>query len=376
MADCGGPVNDGEVGQCNGSAVARRDHLSCASHSTEAYFRAAAAALTMRSDTSEPDMSETLLKRHYGLTASIANLCSEVERTVEAKLMDGRRLILKTSTRPEALDSFRFQTGAIAGLQGAAGFVAPTVLRTSTGALMFEQEGVCGYLQTRIEGIPLHQTMHSPDLLFRTGRALARLDLALAQVNVLAAHRPVLWHVGCWSRLLELERYLPRGGIADSVRTAMAEYVGFVEPQIPNVVWQVTHNDPSPFNMIVTGQGVGFIDFGDGCWSPRIQDLAIAASHVVTDPTLALGGAEHLIAGYASVTPLSRLEARLLVGLMRARQSALILINCWRSQLFPAEAEYIKKNVARAERGLSILTPLDVTSGEAAVVAAASSFLP
>lgn len=110
-------MNDGEVGQCNGSAVARRDH-SCASHSTEAYFRAAAAALTMRSDTSEPDMSETLLKRHYGLTASIANLCSEVERTVEAKLMDGRRLILKTSTRPEALDSFRFQTGAIAGLQG------------------------------------------------------------------------------------------------------------------------------------------------------------------------------------------------------------------------------------------------------------------
>jgi len=330
----------------------------------------------MRSDASEPDISATLLKRHYGLTGSIANLCSEVERTVEVNLMDGRRLILKTSTRPEALDSFRFQTGAMAGLEGAAGFVAPTVLRTSAGALMFEQEGVCGYLQTRIEGIPLHQAMHSPDLLFRTGRALARLDLALAQVNVLAAHRPVLWHVGCWSRLLELEQYLPRGGIADSVRTAIAEYVGFVEPQISNVVWQVTHNDPSPFNMIATGQGVGFIDFGDGCWSPRIQDLAIAASHVVTDPSLALGGAEHFIAGYASVIPLSRLEARLLVGLMRARQSALILVNCWRSHLFPAEAQYIKKNVARAERGLSILTPLDVTSGEVAVVAAASSSLP
>jgi hypothetical protein len=54
----------------------------------------------------------------------------------------------------------------------------------------------------------------------------------------------------------------------------------------------------------------------------------------------------------------------------------LMLVNCWRSHLFPAEAQYIKKNVARAERGLSILTPLDVTSGEAAVVAAASSSLP
>ncbi|MDH2406158.1 phosphotransferase [Bradyrhizobium sp. SSUT18] len=344
--------------------------------STEAYFRTAAAMLAIRPGSSEPDMSAALLKRHYGLTGSIATLSSEVERTVEVDLSEGRRLVLKTSTRPEAIDSFRFQTAAIAGLQGAAGFVAPEVLRTNNGALMFEQEGVCGYLQTRIEGIPLHQATPTPDLLFRTGRALARLDSALDLVSVPAAYRPVLWHVGCWSRLTELEQYLPCRTIADSVRVAMGEYVEFVEPEISNVAWQVTHNDPSPFNVMVTGQGMGFIDFGDGCWGPRIQDLAIAASHVVNDPTLPLGGAEHLIAGYASVITLSALEARLLVGLMRARQCALILVNYWRSHLFPANAQYIKKNVARAEHGLSILTPLGVASGEAAVLAAMSSFQP
>jgi Ser/Thr protein kinase RdoA (MazF antagonist) len=350
--------------------------MDLALQSTEAYFRAAAAILAMRPGSSEPDMSAALLKRHYGLTGSIATLSSEVERTVEVNLSEGRRLILKTSTRPEAVDSFRFQAAAIAGLRGADGFVAPEVLRTNNGALMFEQEGVCGYLQTRIEGIPLHQTTPTPDLLFRTGSALARLHLTLDLVSVPAAHRPVLWHVGCWSRLTELEQYLPCRTIADSVRVAMGEYVEFVEPQISNVAWQVTHNDPSPFNVMVTGQGMGFIDFGDGCWGPRIQDLAIAASHVVKDPTLPLGGAEHLIAGYASVIALSALEARLLVGLMRARQCALILVNYWRSHLFPADAQYIKKNVARAEHGLSILTPLGVASGEAAVLAATSSFQP
>jgi hypothetical protein len=112
---------------------------------------------------------------------------------------------------------------------------------------MFEEEGICEFLQTRLEGIPLHRVMRTPDLLFRTGRALALLDLALAQVKVPAAHRPVLWHVGCWSRLMELEQYLPSGSVADCVRAAMAEYLEFVEPQISNVVWQVTHNDPSPF---------------------------------------------------------------------------------------------------------------------------------
>jgi Ser/Thr protein kinase RdoA (MazF antagonist) len=350
--------------------------MDLALKSTEAYFRAAAAILAMRPGSSEPDMSAALLKRHYGLTGSIATLSSEVERTVEVNLSEGRRLILKTSTRPEAVDSFRFQAAAIAGLQGAAGFVVPEVLRTNTGALMFEQEGVCGYLQTRIEGIPLHQAMPTPDLLFRTGSALARLHLTLNLVSVPAAHRPVLWHVGCWSRLTELEQYLPCRTIADSVRVAMEEYVEFVEPQISNVAWQVTHNDPSPFNVMVTCRGMGFIDFGDGCWGPRIQDLAIAASHVVKDPALPLGGAEHLIAGYASVIALSALEARLLVGLMRARQCALILVNYWRSHLFPADAQYIKKNVARAEHGLSILTPLGVASGEAAVRAAMSSFQP
>lgn len=342
---------------------------------SEAYFRAAAAVLAMRPESSAPDMSAALLERHYGLTGSITTLSSEVERTAEVKLPDGRRLILKTSTGPEAVDSFRFQAAAIAGLQGAAGFVVPEVLRTSSGALTFEHEGACGYLQTQLAGIALHRAASTPDLLFRAGSALARLDRALAKVDVPAARRPVLWHVGCWPRLTELEQYLP-AYIAESVLVAMAEYREFVEPQISNVAWQITHNDPSPFNMMVAGQDIGFIDFGDGCWSPRIQDLAIAASHVVADPSLPLGGAEHLIAGYASVIALSTLEARLLVGLMRARQSALILVNYWRSHLFPADAQYIKKNVARAERGLSILAPLGAASGEAAVLAAMSSSLP
>ncbi|UPK31187.1 phosphotransferase enzyme family protein [Bradyrhizobium sp. 195] len=356
--------------------IATVDQLSCASASTETYFRAAAAVLAMRSDSSGPDISAALLKLHYGVTGSIATLSSEIERTVEVNIPGGRRCILKTSTRPEAVDSFRFQASALAGLEEAVGFAAPAVLRTSSGELMFEEEGVCGFLQTRLEGIPLHKVIRTPDLLFRTGRALALLDLALAQVRVPAAHRPVLWHVGCWSRLMELAPYLPSGSVADCVRAAMAEYLEFVEPQISNVVWQVTHNDPSPFNMIVTGRGLGFIDFGDGCWSPRIQDLAIAASHFVSDPSLPLGGAEHLIGGYASVIALSPLEASLLVALMRARQSALILVNYWRAHLFPADAQYIKKNVARAEHGLSILAPLDVAMGEAAVLTAVSSSSP
>ena len=355
---------------------------SGAARSSDAYFRAAAAMLATQPDPEEQDQSAAQLKRHYGLTGTITTLSSEVERTADILLPEGRRLILKTSSRPEATDSFRFQATAQSGLDGAKGFVVPKVLSTRSGSLTFEAGGIRGYLQTRIEGSPLHQLPPTPDLLFRAGRSLALLDHALKQIEPPAAHRPVLWHIGCWPHLMSFAPHLPPGLVADQVGAAMAHYADVIAPEIASLDWQVTHNDASPFNMMATDQGIGFIDFGDGGWNPRIQDLVIAASHMVTDPSLPLGGADQLIAGYNAIIPLSGLEARLLVGLldeaipvvrgglMRARQSALILINYWRSHLFPAEAAYINKNVARAERGLLILSQLDAASAEAAVLAA------
>ncbi|WP_242528459.1 phosphotransferase [Novosphingobium sp. PY1] len=336
-----------------------------------AYFQAAAERLAMLPDASEPDVPVLLLEQHYGQQGALTALSSEVERTFDARLADGRAFILKTSSRPQALESFQFQSAALAGLRGADGVMAPEVIDTLSGGLMFEHEGGCGYLQTRMDGIPLHMVPRTPEILREVGAALARLNLAMKDTDPPAARRPVLWNIACWPWLVELERYLSKGRTAKLVRSAMAEYIRDISPHIADLDWQVTHNDPSPFNMIDTGKGIGFIDFGDGGWNPRVQDLAIAAGHFVIDPRTPLGGAEHVIAGYASLAPLSELEASLLLGLMRARQSALVLINNWRSHLFPAAAPYIMKNVKRAEQGLAVLALLDVSSGEAAIRAAA-----
>lgn len=321
----------------------------------------------MLPDALDPELPRRTLAKHYGLSARVEALSSEVERTFEATLADGSRLILKTSSRPQALESFRFQSATLAGLDGAAGVIAPKVVSTRSGALTFEEGGVGGYLQTKIDGIALHKAPATPGALYDVGAALARLHLALAAIEAPAAKRPVLWNITCWPHLAELEQYLPEGDRADRVRAAMAGYRLSVEPRIAGLDWQITHNDPSPHNMILTAEGLAFIDFGDGGWNPRVQDLAIAAGHFVTDPALPLGGSEHLIAGYASLIRLSGLEAQLLAGMMQARHAAMILINTWRARLFPADARYITKNVARSERGLAILSRLDAPAGEAAV---------
>lgn len=232
---------------------------------------------------------------------------------------------------------------------------------------MFRDGETCGYLQTRLDGAALHEAPQTPVLAFRTGQALARLNRALARCEATHGRRPVLWHIGCWTRLPELGAHLADGSTAGLVRDAMADYAAFVAPNLAALDWQVTHNDPSPHYMLATEKGTGFIDFGAGGWNPMLQDLAIAAGHMVADPTLPLGGAEHLIAGYAAAIPLTDLDQRMLVGLMRARQGALVLVNAWRSHLFPQDAAYINKNVARAERGLAILSRRDARAAEAAV---------
>ena len=237
--------------------------------SSEAFFRAAAAVMATQPSEVAQDLPARLLASHYGLNGSINVLSSEIERTTEVSLLDGSRLILKTSARPEAIDSFRFQSEAIAALEGASGFVTPRVVRTGGGTLMFREDGVSGYLQTRLLGSSLHEAPRTSELLYEAGKALGMLDLALRPANLPAMHRPILWHIGCWPKLLELERHLPSAQIAESVRLAMASFSDFIAPQLGNVAWQVVHNDPSPFNTLVTDDGIGFIDFGDGCWGAQ-----------------------------------------------------------------------------------------------------------
>ncbi|SMD01276.1 Ser/Thr protein kinase RdoA involved in Cpx stress response, MazF antagonist [Fulvimarina manganoxydans] len=338
---------------------------------SQSHVEAAMSALATSPGILEIDALGALLWRHYGLSGEIEILSSEVEQTAEIRFPTGERLIFKTAREKPAVESFRFQSAALSALEGSKGFVAPTIIRTLDGAAMFEEAGASGYLQSLVEGVPLHREARSPDLLDRCGRALAHLDRALAVHDDLpGARRPVLWHIGCWPRLIELERHLPEGEMGQAVARAMRDYLRRVEPALCDVPWQVTHNDPSPFNTLAAGERIAFIDFGDGGFGPQIQDLAIAASHQVADPASPLGGAEHLIAGYASILPLSKLETTLLVGLMKARQSALILINHWRASLFPGETAYIMKNVARAKTGLAILDRLSPGEGEAAVRAA------
>lgn len=336
----------------------------------EAEFRAAAALLASSPYAPAADLPSEMLDRHYGVAGSVSVLASEFERTLGVDVGGGQRLILKLSDRPEAWDSFRFQSAVLRKLEKASDLQLPRVLETVEGKDMFGDGDVSGYVQTGIIGTPLHALEPTGRLMWQVGASLGQLGRGLGGVDAPACDRPVLWQIGMWPWLKEFRPSLPSGPTADLVEAALANYLLCIEPHVGELDWQITHNDPSPFNMFQTDGGIAFIDFGDGGWNPRIQDLVIAASHFVTDANQPLGGASPIIAGFHAVQPLTPLEMRLLVGMIRARQAALILINYWRAEIFPQEAQYIKKNVRRAETGLMILSALGAEAAERAVHAA------
>lgn len=340
-------------------------------HSSQ-YFEAAKTVLATPPGAWPPQLA-AVLARHYGWTGTIDPVSSEAEQTALLERPGTAPLILKISSRPEGAESFRFQSAMLAGLEASNGFDVPRLIRTDRGQAGFEEDGLTGYVQTAVKGVQLSRAAIGSRQLHQAGRALGALDTALAGLVLPGQDRPVLWNIRCWPGVLEFLPYIADASTADLVRDAMQRYLEAALPLLPELPWQVTHNDPSPHNMFVDGDQIAFIDFGDGGWAPRLQDLAVAASHFVLDPASALGGAEALIAGYAVVLPLSPLDARMLVPLIRARQAALILVNAWRATLFPADADYINKNVGRAKNGLSILARLGASDAATAVLAAAAT---
>lgn len=145
--------------------------------------------LTIRPQRVETGFLGDVLNRHYGVEGSISLLNSEVEHTVEVELPAGNRLILKTSSEPQALESFRFQSSTIAKLGADPDFIVPQILATSTGTLMFEEPRICGYVQSRLDGRPVSEMTISPDLLYKAGRGLWKIG-SCASPNRGSRHSP------------------------------------------------------------------------------------------------------------------------------------------------------------------------------------------
>ena len=170
------------------------------------------------------------------------------------------------------------------------------------------------------------------------------------------ADHVLLWDIRQFPRLAPLVPALPADlqagaqAFADRFRDSIA-------PSLAPLPTQVVHADFNPHNLLTDLKDptriTGILDFGDMVRTPRICDLAVAASYLV-NPQDPLSLLVPLVTAYHARLPLLREEIALLPDLITARMLITLTISSWRAARHPENADYIQRNAASARAGLKV----------------------
>jgi Ser/Thr protein kinase RdoA (MazF antagonist) len=319
------------------------------------------AILTLPPPALAPETLAGHLARHWGLSGRLTPLTSERDLNHRLDCKAGS-FVLRLTNPAEPAEMTDFQTRA--HLHVAArdpGLPVQRLVPMTDGSPVLALPEGRLRLFTWLPGTPLAHLPSGPGQTRAIGEALARLDAALEDYHHPAADHVLLWDI---RQLPALSRQVPALTDPDLRAEAgafIADFTARVSPVLYRLPRQVCHADFNPHNLLADPQDparlTGILDFGDMVRTPRICDLAVAASYRMAgeDPLDHLAA---LVSGYASHLPPTRDETALLYDLIQARMMATLVITAWRAALYPGNAGYILRNAPSARRGLAALRAL------------------
>ncbi len=320
-----------------------------------------------------PNIEEAAVARsvgeQFGLEGEYSTLVSERDQNFLLRTAGGRRFLVKVTSAVEDAATTDFQIAALQHVENAGGVLAPRVVPTvggdSSGELIGGGKTHRLRVMTWVEGEQLEKSHIDAALAGQFGNALAGLDLALQGFTHPGEKPALLWDLQRVRELRDLLDAVDDPAVKDGVARVIDDYENHVVPALPSLRAQVIHSDANPENVLVTEEGLGFIDFGDIIKAPLVFDVAIAASYMRVpgdDPTALI---EPFIAGYHAVVPLHAVETGLLFDLIRARLTTTVTLLYWRLQARPDNDPYRQKALDIEGRAGKFLTALD-TLGRAA----------
>jgi hydroxylysine kinase len=302
------------------------------------------------------------LRDHWGLTGSLVPLASERDQNHRLETAGGQYTV-KLANPAEPAGVTGCQTLALVHCAAVApDLPVPRVVPTRGGAhLARTPDGILRVL-TWCPGVTLAQLPPGPALAARIGRALGRLDVALAGFQHPASDHSLLWDIRNAADLAPLIPSLPEDLVPVADRF-LGRFATEIAPALAGCPRQVIHGDFNPHNLLADPGDptrlTGIIDFGDMTLSHRICDLAVAASYLAgfPDPVPQLA---QLVAGYRAECDLTAAELALLPDLITARLITTLTITAWRAARYPENAAYILRNAPAARAGLAALAHGDV----------------
>ena len=215
---------------------------------------------------------------------------------------------------------------------------------------------------TYLDGEPLGARPRDLSAMHALGALHASLASAIAAIGD-AASPPLLGSPTPWN-LLAVELYAPLIDHVtdDDVRRAVSAVVDEARdallPAARALPALLAHNDLHGDNVLVSSDPFaisGVLDFGDMTRTPRVADLAVAASYArgrVGDAGEPWAAARAYVFGFETEQPLTDDEHALLPGLVVLRVAQRAILNSAIAAANPAAAEYASRNLSAIARDL------------------------
>ncbi|MBO0723952.1 MAG: aminotransferase class III-fold pyridoxal phosphate-dependent enzyme [Blastocatellia bacterium] len=287
----------------------------------------------------------------YGLDAAAFALPSERDQNFLLRDRSGAQYVLKIANALEDRAFLEAQQQAIALIAERAPS-GQRIERTKSSDLLTEVLSASGmkhfvWMVTWLPGLPLGELKrHSPELLRDLGRAVGRIDRALADFDHPfdhpAIHRHFHWDLANGlNAIREYESLIDDAETRTLVNKFVAEFERAVEPILRRLRKSAIHNDANDYNVIVAGRSVaGLIDFGDMIYSFTVADLAVAIAYAILDKPDPLAAAAEIVKGYYAEYTLNDDELAALFGLARLRLCMSVCIGAHQMRRRPDD-EYL-----------------------------------
>ncbi len=306
----------------------------------------------------------TIAREHYGLSVDAQPIVSERDQNFLLRNPDGRRFVLKIANALEDPLVTDFQIRALQHIASKkdSSIAAPTIVETKEGLSHIVVEHGDARHVTRVvsylPGRPLADVPLTPALCRDLGACLARLDGALADFSHPGADQSLLWDMKRATRIRELLPHVEDPDTRGLLQQTLDDFERDALPRFAALRRQVIHNDANPGNVLVSADGrrvAGLIDFGDMLSSPLIVDVAVAAAYLRVPQGNPLTLITELVAGFHSVTALTRPETDVLHELIKTRLATTVAILAWRESLRGEDDAYLQDAAAAEQTALPFL---------------------
>ena len=309
------------------------------------------------------------IETQFGLVGEFSPLVSERDQNFLLRTGAGEQYVAKVTSGAEEAAATDFQIGGLLHLEKVADLLVPRVYRTLAGeASGHITDGTATHrlrVVTWVNGESLESQPLDTVTSGEFGRALARLDAGLAAYSHPGENSPLLWDLQRTAELRDLIQSITDLSVRYRVASVFDDFEKRVLPVVGTLRSQVIHADANPGNILLTDEGIGFIDFGDMMKAPLVFDVAIAASYLRVFEGEPLQFIVPFVEAYHSITPLNALEADLLFDLVRARLGMTVTLLYWRLGARSEDDPYRQKALdaeSGAERYLALLDSLGRTA--------------